>query len=447
MAIAEDDTDEEDDKEPFTSLDGLLNPAVWNTEPERIEEIYEGIGFAWLSETKKDEGILRGNWRWRLPEKTSDEKSEDDKKKPRRFYNPEFFEGKLGVEEVNFRFLDGTLNAVTVSIWNKGDSPYIERERFEQLLEDITTELDSAMGVRGEDMGLDRRSASRAHRTRWEGDGIMAQLEYSTSRHAEHGVLGEFIRLRLVPGGGRRVGAVGPGNVAKVSQRELIKNVKKEESGDVWVTGIPMVDQGQKGYCAVASAERVLRYYGVRCDQHDLAQAAETTGGGTYPHLMQDALHSIQPLFKVKVRDLIHWDIKDYEKFTDTYNRAAKKLGGRPTPEGREWVSFRGLDKNSLRAARCRNGAYEDFAESVESNIKKGIPLLWALELGIFPENGEPARQDGGGHMRLIHGYNKKTDEVIFSDSWGAGHEFKRMKGQDAFTVTKGLYIIEPKKR
>jgi hypothetical protein len=46
--------------------------------------------------------------------------------------------------------------------------------------------------------------------------------------------------------------------------------------------------------------------------------------------------------------------------------------------------------------------------------------------------------------MRLIIGYNLKTSEVIFTDSWGAGHEQKRMAMDDAWTITNGLSSIEP---
>jgi hypothetical protein len=41
-----------------------------------------------------------------------------------------------------------------------------------------------------------------------------------------------------------------------------------------------MVDQGEKGYCVVASVERVLRYYGGTVDQHELAQIANSDAAG-----------------------------------------------------------------------------------------------------------------------------------------------------------------------
>ena len=46
--------------------------------------------------------------------------------------------------------------------------------------------------------------------------------------------------------------------------------------------------------------------------------------------------------------------------------------------------------------------------------------------------------------MRIIIGYNKTTDEVLYSDSWGNGHEEKRMQLDDAWTITDGLSSLQP---
>jgi hypothetical protein len=46
--------------------------------------------------------------------------------------------------------------------------------------------------------------------------------------------------------------------------------------------------------------------------------------------------------------------------------------------------------------------------------------------------------------MRLIIGYNDTKKEIIFSDSWGAGHEMKRMAAPDASAATMGLYLLQP---
>ncbi|NNM27897.1 MAG: hypothetical protein HKO57_00115, partial [Akkermansiaceae bacterium] len=49
-----------------------------------------------------------------------------------------------------------------------------------------------------------------------------------------------------------------------------------------------------------------------------------------------------------------------------------------------------------------------------------------------------------GGHMRLIIGYNARTSELIYSDSWGAGHGFKRMPTAHAFCMTNAIIVLPP---
>jgi hypothetical protein len=46
--------------------------------------------------------------------------------------------------------------------------------------------------------------------------------------------------------------------------------------------------------------------------------------------------------------------------------------------------------------------------------------------------------------MRIITGYNDKDQTIVFSDSWGAGHEQKTMKMDDAYNATKGFFVLQP---
>ena len=50
-----------------------------------------------------------------------------------------------------------------------------------------------------------------------------------------------------------------------------------------------------------------------------------------------------------------------------------------------------------------------------------------------------------GGHLRMIIGYNTQKDEIIYSDTWGRGHEKKSMSTENAFTITNSLFSLEPK--
>ena len=46
--------------------------------------------------------------------------------------------------------------------------------------------------------------------------------------------------------------------------------------------------------------------------------------------------------------------------------------------------------------------------------------------------------------MRIIVGYNPTTKEILYSDSWGQGHEEKRMPVDDAWAITNGLSSLQP---
>ena len=98
-----------------------------------------------------------------------------------------------------------------------------------------------------------------------------------------------------------------------------------------------------------------------------------------------------------------------------------------------------------LRDARTKlNPAYmSKFERDIQAHIARGIPLLWSVSLGLLPETKLPA-QTRGGHMRLIIGYNARTKEVYYSDTWGLGHELKKMPLADAWTMTDGLFTLEP---
>ncbi len=277
-----------------------------------------------------------------------------------------------------------------------------------------------------------------------------------------------------------RLAVDGPARLSDASSR---KGVKKQASasgakkiadnvideskgrGDVFVDGIPMVDQGQKGYCAAASAERVLRYYGLDIDEHQIAEAAGTSAeGGTSSLAMKNSIEAIGKRFKLGT--VVCYG--DFDKGVEAriaglvdevrvYNKAAKKLKKREIP-GSAYITHRGnvtfydpgavdraMDPEVLKEMKV-NGAqkskYTKFRKDIHDQILKGIPLIWGVKLGVYPEPGIP--QIGGYHMRLIVGYNDKKNEILYSDSWGAGHEMKRMPMDWAWTISRCLVIMKP---
>ena len=230
----------------------------------------------------------------------------------------------------------------------------------------------------------------------------------------------EFLRMRIMrrDAKGAMAAAMQSRSGASVRLSDLPANVTRNPDGDIYIAGIPMVDQGPKGYCVVASAQRLFEYYGIPCDQHQLAQIAGTTAsGGTSTLAMSEALGKIDHRFKTRFKAL-----------------------GMLATNGKLYEPDRDMRlKNDFEA--------NDFEKAIQRYVDDGIPLLWALTLGRFPEEPSISLQATGGHMRMIIGYNPESGDVLFSDSWGAGHEVKRMKLDHAFQATHGLFVMHPTTR
>src|SRR5450759_2006749 len=102
---------------------------------------------------------------------------------------------------------------------------------------------------------------------------------------------------------------------------------------------------------------------------------------------------------------------------------------------------YRTMDPEILKNVRCDKdkAGMRDFTADIIKHVDIGIPLVWSVMLGIVPENPK-LPQAFGGHMRIILGYNKDKNDIVYSDSWGAEHEKKLMSMEDAWTITTGLY-------
>jgi len=175
-----------------------------------------------------------------------------------------------------------------------------------------------------------------------------------------------------------------------------------------------MVDQGNKDYCVVASVQRVFEYYQIPCDMHQLAQLAETDSKvGT------DTIQASSQIDKID-----HF-------FNTEYTLVAVKQ-----PDG----LFYKVDGQYLG----EKVPEDTLLSTIVKTVDKGIPVLWALELGKYKETPPPVNQTSGGHMRLITGYDLKNRILYFSDSWGAEHDHKRMNLDDAIKATTGIFTLEP---
>lgn len=225
--------------------------------------------------------------------------------------------------------------------------------------------------------------------------------------------------LRLVP----PETAAARGRTTRITDKELRERlqqcVETRPNGDVIIRGIPMVDQGNKGYCVPSTWARYFQYLGIPADEYTFAEAAGTAaGGGTSTRQMVSAAEQL-------------------------------------------------ASSNGRRIEKARR---EASVRTVSSTIDKGLPLMWTMysvppfdrlgagadrmgsmspeEWGASLDERRKAARDikkdrDRGHVCMIIGYNPITKEICTSDSWGHGHEEKWYPEEEVEAVDAGeLFFI-----
>ena len=200
-------------------------------------------------------------------------------------------------------------------------------------------------------------------------------------------------------------------------------NVENRNNGDVVIMNIPMVDQGPKGYCVPATFERCMRYMEIPADMYLLAMAGNTgMGGGTVISTLVNAvqqevwaagrtLKTVDgfPSFKELEKYLkdgvpILWGLHSTQWFNDTANR---RTAMRRSSQSAMWKKI-----------------IENADDKVESMPR--------------PHRGENL------HICIIHGYNKTTGEIAFTDSWGPRFTERWISAKEAEHFSSGrCWVIE----
>ncbi len=348
------------------------------------------------------------------------------------------------------------VSLLQTTIYNKGDDGAVGRAEFDASLEKAKEALSElAGGQKPKPRKVSKRdSGVQVSAWEWEGENYAILLESATSSGGGSKTAGrksgkgsrssgkgefvaEFIRLTIGPD----LESLEKGGASDAVGRSALRGQKKvEEDGTVWIEGVPMVDQGQKGYCVPATVSRVFAYYGMDgVDQHALAALCKSSGdGGTSMSEMEEALRSISSAFHMRVNVL---DKGGLTAIVEEYNKAAKKKR-QPELSGAGGLNF---DPDILLAARAgKDAQVRKWLAPIKKNIDAGIPVLWSVQLGLYPEPGLP--QSSGGHMRLIIGYNAEKSTIVFSDTWGAAHARKEMPAKQACAMTMHRYVLRPTK-
>ena len=344
---------------------------------------------------------------------------------------------------------------VEMSLYNRGDrklSDDYSREDLDRLIAEVNERC--APGTK----------LPKSEKTKLKTGGFQYRIAWTKCEPAVEIVWGvgeaknaaiQYVRATMTPKAKEKPKGAVKSVSGQASAAKVKANVKKNPDGDVWIDGVPMVNQGQKGYCAAAVSERILRYYGHSIDEHEIAQQAGSEARtGTRVSDMIEVIKNIGTKKRLGFNEIVSTagNIGDLEKEIEQYNKAAKSL----KEEELSLHHFRHgnmimvdeiydrMKPKVLKKMRTKDSKFKKFLSGVKTQVDKGIPICWGVTLGIFPEPGLENLQGRGGHMRLIIGYNAKTHEILYSDTWGAGHELKRMPEDWAFTITHNAFFLRP---
>ncbi|MEI6714889.1 MAG: C39 family peptidase [Verrucomicrobiota bacterium] len=406
-------------------IEAILDPqTLWSHTPDSFPQVAAPLGFRWNSQA-------RDSARSAAPGMTL---------------------GGIPVVELLARFSDGKLSGITAAIYTRGDAGEMSRGDFEALVKRTVAVLSELTGTAPQVRGKDPKNAVRADGVIWQTAQTTWLLEYSVLRTATgQGVTyrPDFLRLEVTQAKGSG-GSVFAKESSGGKKFEPKSRVKRTDNGDIWIDEVPMVDQGEKGYCVVASAERVLRYYGMRVDQNELAQlAGSDPSKGTMFQAAMEGLKTAGHRLQFRVKPVDEPEFKEFEVLVQEYNRRVAK-----TDKEAIIAPLVGMIDTSkvmlsmkpdvLRAIRAsQKSAFTKFQKSVALCVDSGQPLMWGVLLGLVPEKGTNV-QTAGGHARLIIGYNTRTNELLYTDSWGAGHELKRMSMEDAWIINRYSLLLLP---
>ena len=356
----------------------------------------------------------------------------------------------FSVVEVVFEFTDRLrLESCKISIYNRGDCGAWSMEQFKSTQQGLAVSI-SKMLKKNQPVPSKRKlSGSNVQQLVWRTTGFDMALRWCMTDDTT-----EYINIQIDER--NKIQDLREDIKTDVKERELLGQVKKDVSGTRWID-VPMVDQGQKGYCVVAVLERLMKYYNSSIDQHILAQimASDPSTGTNLEKGMEGVKKNANKL-RINVRehdsyaDDAFMTVKSLEKFVEDYNRQASKqhspkLDWKQIQQGgynvRDVISA--VDGDLLLGMRAkRRPGTKRFFQTVKDSIDKGIPLVWSVI--ILP--GDLKEQPMASfHLRLINGYNEKAGSIIYTDSWGYGHEQKYMKVERAWGITMKLYTIKPK--
>ena len=330
------------------------------------------------------------------------------------------FQGKELGESIA-AFKKDKLQTISFSLYNRGDNGEMtDKKKFKAFSLKLKSLCTKSFGKK---VKRTREGASRNTVYNWLGKYSKFQLIVSSSKRPFRG---QYITLRLQKKGKKK---------ELIKKKDLKSITKKKKNGDTYIEGVPMVDQGAKHYCVAASIARIAQFYGRDLPMHEVAKLADTSSSdGTSVNQAFRAMKDASSKLKMRFKTL-----KLKSDVIKNYSKATKKRVSSPYLQ---YLYQNTSGSDVLKTITKKSRGLKSYRKLIKKSIDAGKPIAWSMVCGVHNEKGSSGSI--GGHMRILIGYNEKTDEVIYSDSWGMGHEFKKWTTQEAYSVTNGIYEVSP---
>lgn len=208
-------------------------------------------------------------------------------------------------KELYIDYRNPNQHRITINLWNRGDSKLKWKAAYKQLntLTERFRKLETLLGNANTRFAMEKKISQgeiTALRQNIEyfflANDLIVQLRWSRN---------EFISIDLLSYQEQVHSRPNQSNKHELSAT-LKQSVTETPNGYYVINSIPMISQGDKGYCAPASLARILQYYGYPVSMHALSELSETSASeGTH---MDEIFSSVQRVckstpFKIKVLD------------------------------------------------------------------------------------------------------------------------------------------------
>ena len=178
----------------------------------------------------------------------------------------------------------------------------------------------------------------------------------------------------------------------------------RSDDGGREIRGIPILPQGNRAYCGVATLAMVGQYLGLQPGVEEVAQAAGFRYG---------------ELGKADIRELF-----------SSFPREAG-VTGRRSPKFEYAKARQSIDAGLPVIVFRRWSPERDYLHTTYTRRRADGEKDATLPLPNMDDRRQWPGKDAPAHASIVHGYNDARHEVIFTESWGEFARSRRMRYEE----------------